>query len=89
MATLRPTIAPQHQWTERAYGFMKRPLNEGDEGYWKQIEACIDVHSDMEFSHSICPDCAKRLYPQWIARIKKDGFELPRNIQIEYHNTTK
>lgn len=34
-----------------------------DEGYWKQIEAYIRDHSEAEFSHSICPDCAKRLYP--------------------------
>jgi PAS domain S-box-containing protein len=34
-----------------------------DKGYWNQIEAYIRDHSDAEFSHSICPDCAKKLYP--------------------------
>jgi PAS domain S-box-containing protein len=34
-----------------------------DKGYWNQIEAYIRDHSDAEFSHSICPDCAKILYP--------------------------
>ena len=34
-----------------------------DKGYWKQIEAYIEDHSEAEFSHSICPDCAKILYP--------------------------
>ncbi len=34
-----------------------------DEGYWNQIEAYIQKHSEAEFSHSICPDCAKKLYP--------------------------
>ncbi len=34
-----------------------------DTGYWTQIESYIKVHSDAEFSHSICPDCAKKLYP--------------------------
>jgi PAS domain S-box-containing protein len=33
-----------------------------DKGYWNQIEAYIRDHSDAEFSHSICPDCAKKLY---------------------------
>ena len=33
------------------------------EGYWNQIEAYISQHSDAEFSHSICEDCAKELYP--------------------------
>jgi PAS domain S-box-containing protein len=35
-----------------------------DEGYWEQIEWYIKQHSEAEFSHSICPDCAKMLYPE-------------------------
>jgi len=34
-----------------------------DEGYWKQLEAYIREHSDVVFSHGICPECAKKLYP--------------------------
>ena len=34
-----------------------------DQGYWNQIESYIQTRSDAEFSHSICPDCAKKLYP--------------------------
>ena len=34
-----------------------------DKGYWNQIEAFIRDHTEAEFSHSICPKCAKRLYP--------------------------
>ena len=34
-----------------------------DKGYWSQIEGYISDHSAAEFSHSICPDCAKKLYP--------------------------
>ncbi len=34
-----------------------------DKGYWNQIEAYIRKHSEADFSHGICPDCAKRLYP--------------------------
>ena len=34
-----------------------------DKGYWKQIESYISEHSEAEFSHSICPDCASKLYP--------------------------
>ena len=33
-----------------------------DKGYWNQIESYIREHSDAEFSHSICPDCKKKLY---------------------------
>ena len=35
-----------------------------DKGYWKQIEGYISDHSDAEFSHSICPECAIKLYPE-------------------------
>lgn len=35
-----------------------------DKGYWQQIEAYIRDHSEAEFSHSVCPDCAKKLYPE-------------------------
>lgn len=34
-----------------------------DSGYWGQIEAYIARHSDAEFSHGICPECAEKLYP--------------------------
>ena len=34
-----------------------------DNGYWSQIEAYIQTHSEAEFRHSICPDCANKLYP--------------------------
>jgi hypothetical protein len=35
-----------------------------DKGYWNQIESYIHEHSEAEFSHGICPDCAKKLYPE-------------------------
>ena len=34
-----------------------------DKGYWNQIELYIRDHSEAEFSHGFCPDCAKKLYP--------------------------
>jgi hypothetical protein len=34
-----------------------------DRGYWSQIEQYLEQHSDAEFTHSLCPDCAKKLYP--------------------------
>jgi hypothetical protein len=33
-----------------------------DKGYWNQIEAYIDKHSEAKFSHSICPECSKEYY---------------------------
>ncbi len=34
-----------------------------NEGSWNQLENYISKHSEAEFSHGICPECAKRLYP--------------------------
>jgi CheY-like chemotaxis protein len=35
-----------------------------DQGYWQQVEVYLRQHSEAQFSHGICPDCAKKLYPQ-------------------------
>jgi PAS domain S-box-containing protein len=37
-----------------------------DKGYWNQIETYLREHSEAEFSHGICPDCAKKLYPDLV-----------------------
>lgn len=34
-----------------------------DQGYWEQIEVYVEARSEAEFSHSICPECAEKLYP--------------------------
>jgi hypothetical protein len=34
-----------------------------DQGYWQQIEEYISEHSSADFSHGICPECARKLYP--------------------------
>lgn len=34
-----------------------------DKGYWTQIESYIHEHSEAEFSHGICQECAKKHYP--------------------------
>lgn len=34
-----------------------------DKGCWKRIEAYIEEHSEAEFSHSICRECATKHYP--------------------------
>ncbi|MBU6400535.1 MAG: response regulator, partial [Verrucomicrobia bacterium] len=34
-----------------------------DQGYWKQVETYVAEHSDAKFSHGLCPDCVRKLYP--------------------------
>ena len=40
-----------------------------DKGYWNNLEKFISEHSEAQFSHSICPNCAKERYPNFV---KKD-----------------
>ena len=35
-----------------------------DQGYWRGVEEYVAEHSDADFTHSICPDCARKLYPE-------------------------
>ncbi|OGP50094.1 MAG: hypothetical protein A2Y79_07200 [Deltaproteobacteria bacterium RBG_13_43_22] len=35
-----------------------------DKGYWEQVEQYISDHSQAEFTHSICPNCAKKMLDQ-------------------------
>ena len=42
-----------------------------DEGYWHQIESYIEEKSDLEFTHGICPECAKEKYPDTYKRKKE------------------
>ena len=34
-----------------------------DQGYWGQIESYFSSHSEIRFSHGICPTCARKHYP--------------------------
>ena len=42
-----------------------------DEGYWQKIEAYLKSHSDLDFTHSICHECAKKEYPELYPQIKE------------------
>jgi len=52
-----------------------------DQGFWNDVEAYIGQHSEAEFSHGICPDCTKKLYPDIYANLVKKGkiVSKPRN----------
>jgi PAS domain S-box-containing protein len=40
-----------------------------DKGYWTRIENYIRAHSEAEFSHGLCPQCAEKLYPQFMGDV--------------------
>ena len=44
-------------------------------GSWTPIERYISNHSETEFSHSICPECIKELYPEYAKKMNSEHFE--------------
>ena len=42
-----------------------------DKGYWDQVEVYVRQHTEANFSHSICPECAAKHYPEFITSTKK------------------
>jgi PAS domain S-box-containing protein len=36
-----------------------------DAGYWQAVEVYVRDHTEAEFSHGLCPACAKSLYPDY------------------------
>ncbi len=36
-----------------------------DKGSWEQIEVYIGDRSDAEFTHGLCPECTKKIYPEF------------------------
>jgi PAS domain S-box-containing protein len=41
----------------------KKIRNDG--GYWQQVEEYVSEHTEADFSHGICDECAHKLYPQY------------------------
>ena len=37
-----------------------------DAGYWQDVAVYIRDHSEVEFSHGICPECMRKLYPGFV-----------------------
>lgn len=51
-----------------------------DKGYWNRIETYIKEHSDADFTHSICPDCIRKLYPNHGAGKEQQGMQRQDDI---------
>ena len=48
-----------------------------DDGLWNQLEAYLHAYTEADFSHGLCPDCAKELYP---------GFDLDEASEAASHS---
>ncbi len=40
-----------------------------DNEYWEQVEAYFKSRLDLDFSHGICPDCMRKLYPDLYSKL--------------------
>jgi PAS domain S-box-containing protein len=38
-----------------------------DSGYWHEVEVYLCNHSDVDFTHGMCPTCMQKMYPDHIA----------------------
>jgi hypothetical protein len=43
-----------------------------DNGYYEQLESYIHKHSGVDFSHTICPSCAQKYYPEEYSSMMKN-----------------
>ncbi len=43
-----------------------------DKGFWNQVDEFIQQHSEEEFGHRICPDCMRKLYPDFAGEMQDD-----------------
>jgi PAS domain S-box-containing protein len=39
-----------------------------DKDYWESVDMYFNTHLDIEFTHSICPDCRMKMYPETIKK---------------------
>ena len=44
-----------------------------DQGLWQRVEVYIRDHSDADFSHSLCPECTKELYPELVGKLRGES----------------
>ncbi|MGB2697546.1 MAG: response regulator [Candidatus Zixiibacteriota bacterium] len=53
--------------------FCKKIRN--DKNYWQKIEDYIAKHSEVDFSHGICPECLEKQYPEYVKRKKNTNVK--------------
>lgn len=51
-----------------------------DEGYWQQVEQYVAERSEAQFSHGICPDCIKKLYPEFAEDVLKGASQKEKSL---------
>ncbi len=44
-----------------------------DKGYWRQVESYVSENAKVTFSHCLCEECSRRLYPQFTGNDKDES----------------
>ncbi len=39
-------------------------------GFWNQVERYVSSHFNAEFTHGICPECVRKLYPELVSKLE-------------------
>lgn len=58
--------------------FCKKIRNDGN--YWQKIEEYLVQHTEADFSHSICPECMEKNYPDHVKRKKEQAEKVTPEI---------
>jgi hypothetical protein len=48
-----------------------------DKGYWERIESYVQRNSEAIFSHSLCPDCLKTQFPEYLKAVSRQTSNKP------------
>lgn len=43
-----------------------------DEGYWQRVEEYLEAHSEAQLTHSLCPECVIKLFPEMSEEILEE-----------------
>jgi PAS domain S-box-containing protein len=54
-----------------------------DRGYWQKVESYISDHTQAEFTHGICPECLRRLYPEYTMGHKAEEGEAQKHQEAD------
>jgi len=48
-----------------------------DQGYWTKLETYLQEHANVTFSHGICVDCLRKLYPELCTEVEMRAASRP------------
>jgi hypothetical protein len=53
-----------------------------DKGYWNHIEVYISSHSQVDFTHTLCPECIRHFYPEYWRKMQEQSNKHPENATV-------